>query len=267
MEKLSVVLCGSFRHSPEELARVYASLTQRYTVLSPQSLEFVDAAAEFVRLPHELEAPVHQVEQQHLDAIARADFVWLFAPQGYVGRSAAMEIGWSEALGVPVYCDETLDDEMLQSFVTQVESLETVPSLVAARPGRGLVGLQEYYRRISSRRDWDGETDQDRLLAIVEELGELSRAVRKRRGGRRDQAWSDKKVEHEVADVQLYLVHLANLLEVDVASAVTEKDAINYQRFMDSAVDETKENTVRELGFVDYEVPDEFFEPLSKYTD
>lgn len=232
--ELNVVLCGSFKRDPEGLARVHELVSSAFCLLSPATVDFIDPAAEFVRLEHEVGETVSSIEDRHLVAISDADFVWLVASGGYVGRSAAMEIGHARALGVPVFTDSPLQDETLNSYVRVVGGPLDVPEALEASPGRGLAGLQRYYDRISARRGWDSESAQDTLLLITEELGELARAVRKRSGMRRDGTYPAGNVEEELADVQLYLVHLANTLGVDIAAAVTAKEVVNAQRFAGS---------------------------------
>jgi NTP pyrophosphatase (non-canonical NTP hydrolase) len=232
---LNAVLCGSFRRDPDGLRRIHAVLSSAFHLLSPAAVDFVDPEAEFVRLEHEVGETICAVEDRHLAAISDADFVWLVAPTGYVGRSAAMEIGHARALGVPVFTDTELQDQTLKSYVLIVDGPLSVPDALEASPGQGLSGLQRYYERISARRGWDGESAQDTLLLITEELGELARAVRKRSGMRRDGTYPSGNVDEELADVQLYLVHLANTLGVDIAAAVTAKEAINAKRFAGSA--------------------------------
>jgi NTP pyrophosphatase (non-canonical NTP hydrolase) len=228
---LSAVLCGSFHRDPAGLAKAHEHLARRFTLLSPRAVGFVDATADFVRLPDEMGKAVDTIEGQHLEAVVKADFVWLHAPDGYVGTSAAMEIGHARALGIPVFTDTAPSDETLRGYVTVVVDPDEVAPVLTAAPGQGLAGLQQYYRRISERRGWEDETAQNTLLLLTEELGELARAVRKTTGLRRDGAYPPSAVEHEIADVQLYLVHLANTLGINIATAVTEKENLNAQRF------------------------------------
>lgn len=227
---LTAVLCGTFRRDHDGLARAFETLRLHTHLLSPSSVNFLDPMAEFVRLPHERAEPVREIEQRHLTAIASADFVWLHAPDGYVGSSASLELGHAHALGIPVYSDTAPADATLAAFVTVVASPELVPGVLTAAPGAGLRALQHYYSRITARRGWSDESAQDTLLLLTEELGELARAVRKRAGIARDGTWSTEPVAAEIADVQLYLVHLANILGVDLAGAVTDKDAVNAAR-------------------------------------
>ena len=56
------------------------------------------------------------------------------------------------------------------------------------------------------------------------ELGELIGAVRK-------DGEASAAAALEMADVQLYLVHLANIAGIDLREAVVEKERINSTRF------------------------------------
>lgn len=227
---LSTVLSGTFHRAPEQLRATFEALSLRYHVLSPQSVDWVDLSEEFVRLPSEQEETLNAVEGRHLSAVRAADFVWLFCPEGYVGRSATMEIGYAQASGVPVLTDCLPTDPVLASMVTLVPSVDQAATALVPRPGQGLAPLQRYYARIAERRGWSEESARDTLLLMTEEIGELARAVRKQAGLARDDADNLGPVGHELADVQLYLVHLANALGVDLAEAVTEKESLNAAR-------------------------------------
>lgn len=228
---LNVVMCGSFRRERVALAATHRLLAARFRLLSPRSVDFVDPDADFVRLDDEVGESVASIEDRHLAAIRDADFVWLVAPHGYIGRSAAMEVGHARALGVPVFTDAAVDDVTLGEYLQVVDGPLDVPEVLQSSPGDGLAGLQRYYRRVSGRRGWSGESAQETLLLMTEEMGELARAVRKRVGLHRDAAYPDMSVGEELADVQLYLMHLANTLGVDIAAAVTAKEAVNSARF------------------------------------
>lgn len=232
--RFSAVLCGSFRRDTDGLRRSLDLLRVEFEVLSPASLDFVDPAADFVRLEHELGESESTVERRHLDAIGHADVVWLHAPEGYVGTSAAMELGHASAQGVAVYADTAPSDPVLASLVSVVPSPEFIPR-VADRtdgdPGTGVGRLQRYYATVAARRGWANESPRDTLLLMTEEMGELARAVRMAEGLDRQQLDSGSNLAEELADVQLYLVHLANSLGLDLAAAVSEKEERNSARF------------------------------------
>ena len=234
VDTLTAVLCGSFRRDPVGLRSCFAHLSEVCVVLSPTSVEFVDENVEFVRLPDEVGQPEHAIEERHLDSLKRADFVWLFAPDGHVGVSAAMELGHAWALGVPVFSSQHPTDPVIAAKVTHVDSPTDVGDALlgnATLPGHGLERLQHYYRTTAQRRGWSNESARDTLLLLTEELGELARSVRKLEGLARHQPDAATDVRHELADMQLYLVHLANGLGLDLAQAVTDKERINAHRF------------------------------------
>ena len=67
---------------------------------------------------------------------------------------------------------------------------------------------------------------------MVEEVGELARALRKREGLTRYGADSTTNERHELADIFLYVVHMANILDVDLSKIVKEKELLNLQKFL-----------------------------------
>ncbi len=232
-EKLGVTICGSFRREPEGLKNIFGQLSEKYVINSPKDINFTDMSADFVRSESEKDLTIKKNQNAHLEAIKNSDFVWLYAPEGYVGLSGSMEIGYAVALGIPVLTNVELQNETLKTIVNRVSGLDEIPLAVSLlnNGGSGLSGLQEYYRRISARRNWDGETPKDILLLITEEIGELARAIRKSEGISRHHDYEDSKTASELADVQLYLVHLASALNIDLSEAVTAKENINAERF------------------------------------
>ncbi|MDB5159840.1 MAG: MazG protein [Candidatus Saccharibacteria bacterium] len=95
----------------------------------------------------------------------------------------------------------------------------------------GISRLQVYYAETAKRRGWDEETAKETVLLLAEELGELARAVRKHEGMNRDHVY-DVELGEELADVQLYLIHLANQTGVDLGAAVIAKEVTNEARFI-----------------------------------
>lgn len=231
---LRSVLCGSYRRDPEGLKLAFEALVEAgCEVLSPSGTDFPSEIDGFVFGVDESELSPIEIEVRHLDALRKADFVWLHAPDGYVGNSASLEIGYAHALGVPVYCAAALHDVTLAALVRKIESPSLVPGLHAAGendPGRPLRALQDYYGVMAARRGYAHETPQDTMLLLTEEIGELARAVRRRVGLARDGEYPEDTVGDELADVQLYIVHFANVLGIDLSQAVTRKERVNAAR-------------------------------------
>lgn len=101
---VDVVVCGSFRRGAEQLRADCLELRRAgANIISPVSIDFVSGHEEgFVRAAHELETPAPDIEGRHLEAIVRASLIWLHLPGGRLGSSAAVELGFARALGVPV---------------------------------------------------------------------------------------------------------------------------------------------------------------------
>ena len=116
------VLSGSYTKDLEGLQDAYHELISTgCQVLSPHRLDFDDA--DFVRDKAEISMSVKEIESHHLVAIRQSDFVWLHAPNGYVGLSAALEIGYAISLNIPVFSKSTIEDSLLRTFVVTVSSV------------------------------------------------------------------------------------------------------------------------------------------------
>lgn len=116
------VLCGSYKRDREGLFRAYDELVVTgCQVLSPRRMWFDDAA--FVRDTAEQGISPQVIETWHLSAIRQADFVMLHAPDGYVGLSAAMEIGFATAQDCPVFSRTAPQDIAVQGLVRVVPSV------------------------------------------------------------------------------------------------------------------------------------------------
>lgn len=234
LRRPSVVLCGSFRRDLSGLAAARNALVSAgCELLSPGSLEFVTDIGGFAVTAQEQAEDVATIEGRHIAALRRADFVWLHCPKGYVGASAALELGVAHSLDIPVFAAERPADATLAEFVTVVDSPDGPVALTGPRartPAGPLRDLQEYYGRVAAERGFDQESAQDTMLLLTEEIGELARAVRKGIGLLRADAIVEDPAG-ELADVQLYLLHLANIVGVDLAAAVDAKEGHNHERY------------------------------------
>jgi nucleoside 2-deoxyribosyltransferase len=119
-----VVICGSFHRDPQGLRRLFRELEATgCRILSPISLEFTDISDEVVKTKNESDLSIDELEIFHLRTMRDADFIWLHVPDGHTGISAAYELGFSNALGKPVYCFQEPLDQMLATRVRVVNSV------------------------------------------------------------------------------------------------------------------------------------------------
>lgn len=99
-----------------------------------------------------------------------------------------------------------------------------------------LNGLMSEIRTFTDRRNWQKfHTPKNLAMAIAGEAGELVAEFQWLTGSESELgALTPEKLQDiklEIADVEIYLLRLADVLEIDLASAVREKLAINETRF------------------------------------
>jgi NTP pyrophosphatase (non-canonical NTP hydrolase) len=223
----TAVLCGSFRRDPEALRREFSELQEAgCRILSPAGVDFVDEVEGFVYGQGDLGRTAGQLERLHLRAMERADLIWLHCPDGYVGTSAALELGHAQALGLRIFASEPPEDltlrELVQFCGSPRAALKTVEADLGSAPSLALASLQAYYARAARQRGWSEETAELSVELLRGEIDELEEAM----AGK-----MPPDIALELADVQLYVVHLANILGIDLGGAVQEKERINTARF------------------------------------
>jgi len=96
-----------------------------------------------------------------------------------------------------------------------------------------LAELKGYIAAVVKQRGFMQEGPRDVVLLMVEEVGELAKAVRKLVGLKIDQskAGSYSLVEEEAADVFFYLLELCHVLNIDLFTALKNKELKNEKRF------------------------------------
>ena len=135
-KRLAAVICGSFsRHLTEVQQAVLDCRAKRVLVLSPEEPWIADVEEGFLFVQSDICRVIHHVQDRHLQAIRRADFVWLCCADGYVGVSATLEIGYALACGTPIYSTTSPRDTTLSKFTRIVPSLQhLIKALKANHP-------------------------------------------------------------------------------------------------------------------------------------
>ena len=93
--------------------------------------------------------------------------------------------------------------------------------------------IQEYVDKMVKIRGFDKESTQETVLLLLEEMGELAKAVRK---SETDMSVDESRmhnyesVESEVADVFFVLTALCGRLDISLFDAFKEKEARNCER-------------------------------------
>jgi nucleoside 2-deoxyribosyltransferase len=65
-----------------------------------------------------------------LEKIDEADVVYVINPDGYVGRSVCVDIGYAYAKDKPIYCMYAIDDPPIMSMVKGVLSFEELINIL-----------------------------------------------------------------------------------------------------------------------------------------
>ena len=128
---LRVTICGSFNRHLKLVGEALKEFADHHTeVLSPRGIHATGEEGGFIFLAEDGSTDIRTIENQHLTCIARSDYVWLIAPDGYIGPTTAMEIGFAIASGVPVYCMHALSallEDGICSARNYVQSIATIP--------------------------------------------------------------------------------------------------------------------------------------------
>lgn len=234
--QIRATVSGSFR---KHLAHIESIVDQLKAagieVLSPRRFRPKGEANGFVRVSGD-HGSDRQIEIRHLRAIFSSDLLYVVNPGGYIGMSTALEIGAAISASVPVLALETPSDPMLAQFTTTVAPTK-VPGFVRHRNGHGLPALgalsrlQRHFRTLAERRGFADESPRDLVLLLVEEVGELASAVRRQKGlSCHETEAPDESVEFELADCFIYILSLANSLDIDIEQAVRRKETLNSRR-------------------------------------
>ncbi len=119
----TATVSGSFHRAMSEISRaVYELSDLGIKVLSPADPRVVETSGEFLFVASDKVRSVRLVQDRHIESIRACDFLWLVAPDGYVGQSASMEIGFAVASDIPIFGRDLPKDLTLRQYVTQVGS-------------------------------------------------------------------------------------------------------------------------------------------------
>lgn len=240
MNNTSIVISGSFRKHFQDIS----SLIQEFEelgvqILSPQASQIMNSQNEVSDTPDIDNQKTR--EKQHLTAIEQADALYLYNDNDSLESSTILELGWALALGKPIYAKESSEDFTLNLFSGKIATPQEVKEDLLSRKEcslnqissqSSLPTLQKYMHQVTIERGFDDETPTEIMLLMVEEVGELAKALRKQSGLKTDQAKQDAygNLESEIADVFIYILTLCNACNIDLAQAFQDKEEENHQR-------------------------------------
>jgi len=94
-----------------------------------------------------------------------------------------------------------------------------------------LKDFQQYVADLVNERGFEKETTPQIFMLFLEECGEMAKAARKSTGMKTDKNSKEYHLDHEIADVFIYLLDICNHYNVDLEKAFREKEEINKRRF------------------------------------
>ena len=183
--EITACVSGSFRRFMDGVQEaVYALTDQGVRVLSPADPRVVAQLGDFLFVASDRLRAIRPVQNRHFAAIAASDFLWLVARGGYVGSSAAMEIGYAVALGTPVFAAEAPEDQTLSEYVQVVPGVADVINLIRSQQSvcRGSVLLDPV----------------GVIESAHEGLDSIERALMRSDGDERDLIIAARRLEQEI---------------------------------------------------------------------
>lgn len=93
--------------------------------------------------------------------------------------------------------------------------------------------LQSYIADMVIERGFQDETISEIFVLFLEECGEMAKAARKRQNMHIDKNSEKFDLDHEVADVLMYLLDICNHFDIDLEKAFRDKEEINKKRTWD----------------------------------
>ena len=93
--------------------------------------------------------------------------------------------------------------------------------------------IQNYIKKIMEIRGFNKEKFSDKILLLVEEVGELAKAIRKNEkklGIDKTKEYNYSSIESEIADVLIVLLSICDILNIDLFKAFLDKEEENIKR-------------------------------------
>ena len=93
--------------------------------------------------------------------------------------------------------------------------------------------IQSYIKEVMEIRGFNKEKSSDKILLLVEEVGELAKAIRKNEkklGIDKTKEYNYSSIESEIADVFIVLLSICDILNIDLLKVFLEKEEENIKR-------------------------------------
>ncbi len=91
--------------------------------------------------------------------------------------------------------------------------------------------FQNYIAGMVKERGFDKESISEIFMLFLEECGEMAKAARKTQNIKSDKNSEQFRLDHEIADVFIYLLDICNHYNIDLEKSFRDKEEINKKRF------------------------------------
>ena len=106
--------------------------------------------------------------------------------------------------------------------------------------------IQDKLAKFAEERDWDQfHSPKNLVMALTSEVGELNELFQwltEEQSSMKDDIVKVEEIRKEIADIFIYLLRLADKLEIDIEEAVREKIEINAKKY---PIDLAKGNAIK----------------------
>ena len=103
-------------------------------------------------------------------------------------------------------------------------------SNLALKQNPTLRDFQKYVAAMVKERGFDTETVPEMFMLFLEECGEMAKAARQTQKIKKSAGSEMFHLEHEAADVLIYLLDICNHFDIDLEDAFRNKEEINKKR-------------------------------------
>ena len=90
--------------------------------------------------------------------------------------------------------------------------------------------FQKYVADMVMERGFENETVPELFMLLLEECGQIAKAIRKSVGVKTGIGSEEHRVAEEIADVFIYLLDICNHLDIDLEEAFRAKEELSKQR-------------------------------------
>lgn len=134
MKPLSVAIIGSFRtHYKAVLESVSLFNKAGLIITTPAGDRVIEPGVQFVRFEsNDPKRSDVEIQTEAVYNILRADFVFVVAPEGYIGRTTCYEIGRVIQARKPIYFSEHPLDLPIQVPDSHIQSASLIANKAAA---------------------------------------------------------------------------------------------------------------------------------------